>query len=302
MNKYDIAILGGDKRTLFMAPIFHKKGYRTICFGTAPLSETDHGFFTEITASSLEEAVENAPIIICGIPMEKENCLYCTDPQVKISVTALKRALRKHQSVYGGNISASFRSHCAEREIQCFDFLQDERTSLLNATATAEGAVLEALLHKETLLYKSSCLVLGYGRCGKLICEKLKGLGCHVTVFSTSHEELAWAYHYRLDTVNPLQLDEQLDKFDYLFNTIPACILNRDRLLKTKTDALIIDIASDRLGADYTAAQTIHRIPLFCPGLPGKYASESCAAFLTDFVIANNPLLQQHAEKGRSET
>ena len=37
MAKYDIAILGGDRRTACMAPIFAEKGYRVLCFRTVSI-------------------------------------------------------------------------------------------------------------------------------------------------------------------------------------------------------------------------------------------------------------------------
>ena len=50
-------------------------------------------------------------------------------------------------------------------------------------------------------------------------------------------------------------------------------------------NAVIIDIASNKSGADYETAQKLDVNIHFCPGLPGKYAGESCAKYLTDYVI-----------------
>ena len=60
--------------------------------------------------------------------------------------------------------------------------MKDESIAVFNAVATAEGAILEAMLHKQTNIHHSRTLVLGYGRCGKVLSEKLKGLSAHVTV------------------------------------------------------------------------------------------------------------------------
>ena len=37
MTKYNMAIIGGDKRTACMAPILAEKGYRVICFRTVKM-------------------------------------------------------------------------------------------------------------------------------------------------------------------------------------------------------------------------------------------------------------------------
>ena len=46
-----------------------------------------------------------------------------------------------------------------------------------------------------------------------------------------------------------------------------------------------MDIASNKSGADYETAEKLNINIHFCPGLPGKYAGESCAKYLTDYVI-----------------
>ena len=62
-------------------------------------------------------------------------------------------------------------------------------------------------------------------------------------------------------------------------------MLNRRCLEKVSPNAIIIDIASNKTGADYEIAEKLGVHIRFCPGLPGKYAGESCAKYLTDYVI-----------------
>ena len=40
MAEYDIAVIGGDKRTAYMVPFFRESGYKVICFG---IQETEDG-------------------------------------------------------------------------------------------------------------------------------------------------------------------------------------------------------------------------------------------------------------------
>ena len=62
-------------------------------------------------------------------------------------------------------------------------------------------------------------------------------------------------------------------------------VLTKLCLEKMRKDSLIIDIASNRVGVDYKAACSLQRATFFCPGLPGKYASLSCAEQLVQFVF-----------------
>ncbi|MBQ2804160.1 MAG: dipicolinate synthase [Lachnospiraceae bacterium] len=282
MKKFDIAIVGGDRRIACMSYVFAQKGYDVICYGTAKQHTDDLIYHT----LSLQEAIAKAPVIICGIPFQKDECLYFETELTKVPLTELQRLLRKSHTIFGGIIPDDFKRICEKRNIAYYDFMQEESLSILNAVATAEGAILEALMHKNTQLHQSKILLLGYGRCGKILADKLKGLSSHVTVCSNVSTELALASSFGFQTLNLSCIEQEIHRFEYLFNTIPATVLPKSCLKKTAADALIIDIASNQVGVDYAAAQTLNRNVLFCPGLPGKYASLSCAQQLSEYVLS----------------
>lgn len=285
MTKYDIAILGGDRRTACMAPIFAEKGYRVICFRTVSIS-CNPTIKSKISfTDSLRDALDSASVIVGGIPFTKSDCLYCEGSSTDLNLSEIQRSIHKHQKIFAGVIPENFRRTCEEREIGCYDFMLDEPITLYNAVSTAEGAVLEALLHKDTNLHMSSTLVLGYGRCGKILADRLCGLRACVTVCSNDANELALASALGFETLHLSNLWRKICCFEYIFNTIPAQILNRRCLEKVSPDAVIIDIASNKSGADYETAEKLKVNIRFCPGLPGKYAGGSCAKYLTDYVI-----------------
>lgn len=281
MKKYDIAIIGGDKRTACMAPVLAGKGYSVICYGTSESPIDDRIYH----ADTLKDTITQASVIVCGIPFQKDGCLYFEKDLPKTPITELQRFLRKHHTVFGGIIPADFRDVCEKRKIDCFDFMQDEPLTILNSIVTAEGAILEALLHKSTQLHQSKTLVLGYGRCGRVLADKLKGLSAHVTVCAAPSQELATATAMGFQTLPLSELAQEINCFEYVFNTIPATVLTKPCLAEMNKNSLIIDIASNRIGVDYEAAALLNRNVLFCPGLPGKYAGLSCAEQLAAFVL-----------------
>jgi dipicolinate synthase subunit A len=226
-------------------------------------------------------------VIIGGIPFTKGDYVYCEDTaQIpSISISELKRSIRKRQKIFAGVIPDDFRRTCEEREISCYDFMLDEPMTIQNAVATAEGAILEALSHKNTTLHLSSTLVLGFGRCGKMIADRLKGFHATITVCSNDLNELSLALSMGFDRLTVSEFYQNIDQFEYIFNTIPAQILNDKALKEIAFDTLIIDIASNKSGADYNAAIKYGTNILYCPGLPGKYSPKSSAELLTNYVI-----------------
>ncbi len=281
MKKFQFAIIGGDKRTAGMAQVFAQRGYEVICYGTTecPAQEKIH------YAQTLQEAVSKAPIIVCGIPFQKDDSLYFEDEALQTPLTEFQRMLRKMHTIFAGVIPEDFRRGCEKRSISCYDFMLDEPLAIYNAIATAEGAILEALMRKNTHLHQSKVLVLGYGRCGRVLADKLKGLSAQVTVCSKQPQELATATALGFPVMPLSRLPKGAKHFEYIFNTIPATVLTENVLRNMREDSLTIDIASGHIGADYEAAESLKRRILFCPGLPGKYAPLSCAENLADYVL-----------------
>lgn len=277
MSASKIAIIGGDRRTALMIPYFLREGYRVVCFGC------DKKHCALSSAVSLQEAVENSDTIVCGIPFARQGFLACEEAVIPLA--EFKRCLRRKNCIFGGVIPEDFRRECEEREIRCYDFLQDEPLAIYNSVATAEGAVLEAILHSETLLHQSRCLVLGYGRCGKALAQRLVGLSARVSVGLNGRLGTAQAQARGLRTFPLAELKERVKTADYIFNTIPACYLDAGTLEEIPQKCLVIDIASGMIGVDYHAAEELGRKVLYCPGLPGKYSAESCAARMAQFVI-----------------
>lgn len=301
MTKYDIAMIGGDSRTAYMAPYLTKKGYRVACFNTVGITFGQHLKQKIHYADDLRECIDCADTIVCGIPFLKGEHIFCEEHKIDDAITLaeFQRCIHKHQIIFAGVIPERFRAVCEEREIYCHDFMLDEPLSIMNAVSTAEGAILEALLHKNTTLFKSYCLVLGFGRCGKIIADRLKGLHSCVTVCSESETELASASALGFHTLRLSKLKQNIFRYEYIFNTIPACVLDHGCLERTSGDCLIIDIASNRTGADYAAAKQLGVNLRFCPGLPGKYAGKSCAKQLSKYVIKHR---RTYAQKGLQQT
>jgi dipicolinate synthase subunit A len=54
--------------------------------------------------------------------------------------------------------------------------MKDEKIVILNAIATAEGTIMEAIRSSDQNLHGSNCIELGYGRCAKVLAQKLKAL------------------------------------------------------------------------------------------------------------------------------
>lgn len=150
---------------------------------------------------------------------------------------------------------------------------------IANAIPTAEGAIQYAMQNSEITLNDSKCLILGFGRCGKILAHKLKGIGARVYVEARSTQDLAYISTYDYIPIPLYDLKKHLWKFDFIFNTIPVPILTAEYIDLFPKNVVYIELASvSGIDKSYSQALGIHYVP--APSLPGKVAPMTAASIL----------------------
>lgn len=283
LNPPPISIIGGDMRQAYLARLLLEQGYSVTCFQVPALPDASSFHISD----SLEDAMESAQWIIGGIPFTKGDNVFISstsDKQSPVSLTDFLAHLKKHHILVGGLLPPSVTACCQERNIPCFDFMQDDSFAIYNAVATAEGSIAKAILHHPSNLQGSCCLVLGYGRCAQILSEKLNALQAKVCVCARKETDRAFAQARGMQTVSFSALAEHLPSFSYIFNTVPDMVLPKALLQNVQKGVLIIDIASSPGGVDYAAAKELDIQAHLCLGLPGKYAAEASANGMLQFL------------------
>lgn len=92
------------------------------------------------------------------------------------------------------------------------EYMQEDDTAYHNAVATAEGAVAEAILHSAINLCGAKSLLIGYGRCGKVLADRLMRMYSRVTVAERKESARAQAEAFGFDSV-PFPLLPHLQKY-----------------------------------------------------------------------------------------
>lgn len=220
--------------------------------------------------------------------------------------------LQAGEYVFGCNFPAEIVEYKRRQGIFFIEYMKEEGAAYTNAAATAEGAVVEAVLAGDEVLFGKEMLVMGYGRCGQILAQRLQALGGQVTVYDKDREKLAMAQSFGLKAVcadgprqhavsgkqHPGRINSKADRaeqrletfwgqFAYIFNTIPALVLDAGRLSQVRRDVVLIDIASKPGGIDYGYCERNCLAAKLCGGLPAKYAPKSAAELLLHVIEAN---------------
>lgn len=277
---YDFAVIGGDFRQVYLAGYLKEHRYRVIVYGVEKKNLNKECVY----AKSLEEAVEESHCVIGPVLFSKDG-VFLTSQRENIRVHDFLRYLKEGQSLFGGCISEEVQKVCEKKGVLVHDFMKMDDVAIYNAIATAEGAIVKAMERKPVNLHGSYCLVLGYGRCGRVLAGKLKGLNARVTICARSETARSQGEADGFDTMQFFDVARQIVRFDYIFNTVPAKVLTEKILKRAGKNLCIVDIASFPGGVDQKAAEKFGIQSYLCPSLPGIYAPKSSGIRLAEKVL-----------------
>lgn len=281
--RYDYAVIGGDMRQVYLTQLLAEEN-KTVCCSALCTTDTS-GYAASVP---LETALGSSAHIIGPIPLSKDGGFFHQSGLKKnIPLKQLFTLLKPGQRFSAGCIPEDIRREALEKGVCVSDFMQDAALAHFNTIATAEGVICEAIKSSPVNLHKSCCAVLGYGKCGRILADDLKRMFCYVTVAASFEEELAQAAVYADETLRLESFLLRINKYDFIFNTIPNITLTRKALSRVKPSAVILDIASAPGGIELTAAKELSVNARSCPGLPGKYAPLSSARAIKETIIQN---------------
>lgn len=258
-----VLIIGGDKRLKTAKNRLDKENFYVDTLGLFP---NDCG------------EIENSDVIVLPVPTTKDGeTVYCPLTNRKIYLDDIKKAVN-NQLILCCNYKFEGKN--------CIDYNTLDSFALLNAVPTAEGAIALAVNETDFTLWQSKALVIGYGRVGKIMADRLKALGADVTVSARKPRDFATLWTLGFKHINTQTLCDIYLDFDIIFNTVDAIVLSKNALENCPAD-VIIDL-STKGGFDLGYAKALG-IKAFKPsGIPGviapKTAGEILAKTVTELV------------------
>lgn len=194
MNK-TFGVIGGDRRQAELAQLLEADGHTVYTYGVGG---------TGTGPEALDRAA-SAETVILPLPLCRgDGVLNCEESPMPTA--DLFRRFRARQLLLAGQVKPQQRREAEERGLRLEDYFLREELTVANAAATAEAAVQVAMERLDRTLLGMDCLVLGFGRIGKLLSHRLHGLGARVTATARKPGDLAWirAYGWRaLETGSP---------------------------------------------------------------------------------------------------
>lgn len=258
----NIIIVGGDKRQTVL--------YKNLC-------ALGHNVLHCLCEEVYQKYIDSFEVVILPLPTTRNNITVRNDlSDDLIRLDVIEKSITK-QKVLCANYSF--------KNIQSTDYAQNDALALLNAVPTAEGAIALAVNNSDITLWKSNCLVVGFGRTGKILADRLNSLKANVTVSARKMNDFALIDTANLMHIETTDIKKHISKYDFIFNTVAFPIIDRTSLELCKKDCLLIELASAPYGIDLNSAKEIGIKSILAPGIPGKTAYITAGNILTEIIL-----------------
>ncbi len=264
----NVCVMGGDLRNFFLAKLLSKEKHEVKVYGFEKIEN-----FKE--CETYENMLSSSEIVVLPIPFTKDKkTINMPLSNRNIRIQELVYYL-ENKTIFAGNIPEDIQEILKEKQNEVIDFMQKEEFAVLNAIPTAEAIIEIILKNTNKILQGSHCLILGFGRIGKVLAHKLQGLSVDVTCMITNEIEKAWAvaYGYEITTIQKLQnYYAKIKQYDIIINTIPKIIF-KEELKEIKKETLVIDLASKPYGIDRKIVEEENINFIEALGLPRKIST-----------------------------
>ena len=274
-----VCVLGGDMRQLTVAQKLRESGFlvEAACF--------DSEYAPGEKLADFPDALKRADIVVLPVPAFSSGLLNTPCYHESVRPEDILPLIKPSSIVFGGRLSEGEFAAFKSRGLRVFDYMAEEELAVRNAVPTAEGAIALAMAETPFTIASSRCLVIGWGRIGRILSKMLSGLGAEVTVATRRHEAAAMVRALGMRAVLSDELETAVSQTQMIFNTAPAMVLGGNILSKTRRDVLIIDLASKPGGVDLELARELGINTIWALSLPGKVAPVTSGEIIADTIL-----------------
>ena len=276
----NFAVIGGDMRQAKLAELLLEDGHTVNAFAVDKLK------IEKVTRrEKLSEAIAEADCVILPLPAtSSEGIINTPFSGTTLTTRQVFSLISPGQIICAGRVNAGLYELAEWSGAELYDYFAREELTVANAATTAEGAVQIIMEETPKTLLGAKCLVIGFGRIGKMLAHRLQAMGAEVTVSARKCADFAWIKAYGYKAENTEKLDGKLSDYDVIINTVPAKILDERKLVQMSKRCLCLDLASKPGGIDFQAASRLGVHAVWALSLPGEVAPETAGMCIKDTI------------------
>ena len=206
-------------------------------------------------------------------------------PQPMAELTQLLPMIDSNTTILCG-MPGDHRADLERVGARVIDLSDTEPLTTMNAAITAECALKLLIEASEITLFGSRCLVIGAGRIGMLLGEKLRSLGAEVTVCARSPRDLARIRSRNLHAEETAIYRRGLCHYDFVINTVPAPIFTAEQIACLQDSCVLLELASSPGGFPPPDRDALGIRLIRGNGLPGRFAPKTAGILYGESLLA----------------
>lgn len=268
-NKLKIAVIGGDVRQIYAAEYFTKLGHTASLFG----------FGEKNTDTSLEEALYHSSCVVLPVFM-KDGTVPTLDGTYITGADIISKS-KTVPAIFSGSGAHNYFTNCL-RYPRYFDITRNKYFGIMNADITSEAALSIIICNTNVSLGELNAAILGYGKIGRSLSNKLSLLGCDPIVFARSSEKRAEASANGFRAFDLCDFDKHSRMLSCIVNTVPAKTVD---ITEDGVELLLLELASSPGGFSENEKASKRVKYINAQGLPGKTAPKSAGVITAKAVL-----------------
>lgn len=280
-----VLFLGGDKRQLEIINHLEKKGHNIDIIG---YKQADlKGSVNKIELNDIK--IENYNVVIFPVNGVKEDFSITSD--FDIDKIILKPdfliGISEKSIIFTGIKTNALNEMLDKVKKNAIVLMEDDEVKKENSIPTVEGIIGDLIYNTDYTINGANIFILGYGNIGKLLTEKLKGLGANLTVGVLLFEEYKKVTENDINCIytnNQFLMENSMQENDIVINTVPELIINKDYLKVVNKNAYILDISSHPHGVDFNSANELNIKNKLLLGIPGNVAPKTAGLILVNKI------------------
>ena len=262
-------IIGGDRRQEYLTAALRERGW-TVQYSVTMM---DDAFLAKVGRIILPYPATRDGIFVSN-SLGNPKAFRFADLLFK---------LPKGTRLLGGMIPPQWKKVAENQGLSCQDYSTDA-VQWRNACPSAEGAIRLCMEALPVTLFGTRLSILGFGRIGSLLTEKLTALGAKVTVYARREETRAKALFTGAEVRTPEELPAMEADTRMLFCTVPHRVISREILATLPKTCILMELASAPGSFDQEEAKELGFSVIPAPGIPGRFYPESAGKLLAEAI------------------
>lgn len=241
-------------------------------------------YITETNYNKYVKEIDNSDVIVLPMPLSRDKINVCgTVTQTgEFKITDLYSRINEKSLI----LTSSKPSESIFESTKFINYSNSESYIQENAYITAEGALGHILQNSPKTLISSKILLLGWGRIAKHLYNLIASIGVKPAIVLRNIDLLSKLKENAIEAYSFEELDNIIDSFDVIVNTVPSQVISEKSLIKTKPDVYISELASEPGGYNHALALELEKSSYVLRGLPGICATESAGIALGKCVLS----------------